>query len=67
MIKVLGNGEQGTGNGDAEEARRSRVYKFMRLCGSPNKCPSLQKRSEGFSLSGGRMGLGFKYQIASSK
>ena len=40
---------------DAESARRSRVISFMWLCGSPNKCPSLQKRREGFSLSSGRI------------
>jgi release factor glutamine methyltransferase len=52
---VIGTGDWGLGTGDAEGARRSRVIKFMRLCGSPNKCPSLQKRREGFSLSSGRM------------
>ena len=47
--------EQRAESRDATKARRSRVFKFMRLCGSPNKCPSLQKRREGFSPSGGRM------------
>jgi biotin carboxylase len=58
FLLKTGTGDRGLGTGEC--GRRgctalSGVFRFMRLCGSPRKYPSLQKRREGFSLSGGRI------------
>jgi tRNA-dihydrouridine synthase B len=52
--RSAGNREQGTGSGDAEGARRSRVFNLCGSAGAQENAPVCRIRRESFSLSGGR-------------